>query len=443
MQSSAAAVCGTYIGTAALSPCPVRWDFEGGAEELACRVYVGTSERFQKASSKARQDKEGAYKNERLRLQLGWGKKDHADNDRLSGNGEPGRPRTLAMRPWRDGEAAMGYIRAVGARARPAVPVRCGEDEEPFGARVIDFLFFLILVLSTELRRHALDLVDLGLPAQLSQLDVQLPRARAYERRDGDTAGSPRAAYPGASGVAGVVVGGVIRICAQQRLAAPMHHSYRALRERVRVLVYAHSVVLRHAEKEGGACEASDEQGHSDESGEGGGDSGAQVNASGAEVDADARWPGGLSMCGGSYLSQCRITASYVLVFAAFRDDLGNQGRRPNERERAIGRIANVPLSGPFDVKSYISSCPSSVESGPRNSSPLKRGAEAQQDSRASPSKSRKLSEAQSASSQSPMPECSPSAIVQNENGIEPLLGPERENRDLEKLIAFLANRPW
>jgi hypothetical protein len=34
---------------------------------------------------------------------------------------------------------------------------------------------------------------------------------------------------------------------------------------------------------EGGACEASDEQGHSDESGEGGGEPGAQVNASGAE----------------------------------------------------------------------------------------------------------------------------------------------------------------
>jgi hypothetical protein len=39
---------------------------------------------------------------------------------------------------------------------------------------------------------------------------------------------------------------------------------------------------------EGGACEASDEQGHSDESGESGGESGAQVNASGAEVDAHA-----------------------------------------------------------------------------------------------------------------------------------------------------------
>jgi hypothetical protein len=37
---------------------------------------------------------------------------------------------------------------------------------------------------------------------------------------------------------------------------------------------------------EGGACEASDEQGHSDESGEGGGEPGAQVNASGAEVEA-------------------------------------------------------------------------------------------------------------------------------------------------------------
>ncbi|KAJ7802730.1 hypothetical protein B0H14DRAFT_2891195, partial [Mycena olivaceomarginata] len=75
-------------------------------------------------------------------------------------------------------------------------------------------------------------LVDLGLPAQLSQLDVQLPRARAYEGRDGDAAASPRAAYSGASGVAGVVVGGV-------RLAAPIHHLYRALRGRVRVLVYA------------------------------------------------------------------------------------------------------------------------------------------------------------------------------------------------------------
>ncbi|KAJ7323601.1 hypothetical protein DFH08DRAFT_887458 [Mycena albidolilacea] len=64
--------------------------------------------------------------------------------------------------------------------------------------------------------------------------------ARAYERRDVDAAASPRAAYSGASGVAGVVVvGGVIRIRARQRLAAPVHHPYRALRERVRVLVYA------------------------------------------------------------------------------------------------------------------------------------------------------------------------------------------------------------
>jgi hypothetical protein len=66
--------------------------------------------------------------------------------------------------------------------------------------------------------------------------------------------------------------------------------------------------------------------------------------------------------CSLSYLSQCRTTASYhgrhVLVFAASRDHLSNQvGRRPNER---ASRIANVPLSGPFDVKSYISSCPSS-----------------------------------------------------------------------------------
>jgi hypothetical protein len=53
------------------------------------------------------------------------------DNGRLSGNGEPGRARALAVRPWRDGEAAMGYVRAVRARARPAV--RCGDDEEPFG----------------------------------------------------------------------------------------------------------------------------------------------------------------------------------------------------------------------------------------------------------------------------------------------------------------------
>jgi hypothetical protein len=41
---------------------------------------------------------------------------------------------------------------------------------------------------------------------------------------------------------------------------------------------------------EGGVCEASDEQGHSDESGsnsgEGGGEPGAQVNASGAEIEA-------------------------------------------------------------------------------------------------------------------------------------------------------------
>jgi hypothetical protein len=84
----------------------------------------------------------------------------------------------------------------------------------------------LLLILSTELRRHELDLIDLGLLAQLSQFDVQLPRPRAYERRDGDAATSPRAAYSGASGVAGVVVGGVIPIRTRQRLAAPMYHSY-------------------------------------------------------------------------------------------------------------------------------------------------------------------------------------------------------------------------
>ncbi|KAJ7763909.1 hypothetical protein B0H14DRAFT_3594074 [Mycena olivaceomarginata] len=97
------------------------------------------------------------------------------ENDRLSGNGEPGRPRTLALRPWRE--------------------LFVEED-----ARVVDFLFFLLLVLSTELRRHELDLVDLGLPAQLSQFDVQLPLPRTYERRDGDAAASHRAAYSGASG---------------------------------------------------------------------------------------------------------------------------------------------------------------------------------------------------------------------------------------------------
>jgi hypothetical protein len=47
---------------------------------------------------------------------------------------------------------------------------------------------------------------------------------------------------------------------------------------------------LEEAVGEGGACEASDEQGHSDESGsesgEGGGQPGAQVNASGTEVEA-------------------------------------------------------------------------------------------------------------------------------------------------------------
>ncbi|KAJ7810510.1 RNA dependent RNA polymerase-domain-containing protein [Mycena olivaceomarginata] len=62
-----------------------------------------------------------------------------------------------------------------------------------------------------------------------------------------------------------------------------------------------------------------------------------------------------------------------------------------------------------FSAMSRTSSM-SSVESGPRTSSPLKRGAEAQQDLSASPSKSRKLCETQSASSQSPMLERSPSA---------------------------------
>ncbi|KAJ7690283.1 hypothetical protein B0H14DRAFT_3665954 [Mycena olivaceomarginata] len=191
------------------------------------------------------------------------------------------------------------------------------------GDRVIDFLFFLLLLLSTGLRRHALDLVDLGLPAQLSQLDVQLPRARAYERRDGDAADSPRAAYPGASGVAGVVVG-VIRIRARQRLAAPMHHPYRALRKRAGMNKYRQSELeyreeceselvaeKEEAAGEGGACEASDEQGHSDESGEGGGESGAQVNASGAEVDADARCSyctGRVQVLHGLFALQGRVT---------------------------------------------------------------------------------------------------------------------------------------
>jgi hypothetical protein len=82
-------------------------------------------------------------------------------------------------------------------------------------------LLFLLLVLSdSELRRCELDLVDLGLPAQLSQLDVQLPCARTYEQCNGDAAASPRVAYSGAGSVAGVVVSGVIGISAWQRLAA-------------------------------------------------------------------------------------------------------------------------------------------------------------------------------------------------------------------------------
>ncbi|KAJ7721575.1 hypothetical protein B0H14DRAFT_3624804 [Mycena olivaceomarginata] len=235
---------------------------------------VGTSEQFQRALSKARK--------ERTRTSTGTVGLGQEGSSAIEQVG-------LAFSSCCDwgGEAATGYVQAVGARARLAV--RCGEDEEAAedgddGGGV-----------------------ELRAGTKLSQLDVQLPRARAYERRDGDAPASPRAAYPGASGIAGVVVvGGVIRIRARQRLAAPMHHSYRALRKRVRVLVYA-SVELRHgggrderreecarelvAEKEeavgeGGACEASEEQGHSDESGEGGGESGARGNASGAEVEA-------------------------------------------------------------------------------------------------------------------------------------------------------------
>ncbi|KAJ7695623.1 hypothetical protein B0H14DRAFT_2650427 [Mycena olivaceomarginata] len=197
------------------------------------------------------------------------------------GRASPGAPLRVRGRRWGG--------RGRGRRGRRGA----ARGDELFGeedARVVDFLFFLLFVLSdSELRRR--EPIDLGLPVQLSQLDVQLPRARAYERRDGDTAASPRAAYPGARGVA-------------RRLAAPMHHPHCALRERVRVLVYALPIErgVRHgggrderredcarelvAEKEeavgeGGACEASDEQGHSDESGEGGGEQGAQMNLSG------------------------------------------------------------------------------------------------------------------------------------------------------------------
>ncbi|KAJ7756740.1 hypothetical protein B0H14DRAFT_3166273 [Mycena olivaceomarginata] len=291
-------------------------------------LYVGTGERFQRASSKARQ---GEARKERTRTNvygyswvgLGWGKK-----DRIAGRGgaaanrvecgcseggvgggvsarnppaSPLQPQTQTQTPTTTGSAGT---------ASPGAPLRgrgrrWGEVLGEEDARVVDLRLFLLLVLSGgELRRHELDLVALGLPAQLSQLDVQLPRARAYERRDGDAAASPRPTYPGARGVAGVVVGGVIRIRTRQRLAAPMHHPYRALRERVRILVYAlpiergvrderreeceRELVAEKEEAvgEGGACEASDEQGHSDESGEGGGEKGAQVNASGAEVEA-------------------------------------------------------------------------------------------------------------------------------------------------------------
>ncbi|KAJ7756743.1 hypothetical protein B0H14DRAFT_3599202 [Mycena olivaceomarginata] len=176
----------------------------------------------------------------------GRGRNANADNERLKGKGEPGR--TLARAGGdgvRPGGGGTCELRRRGGRGRGKRGAARGD--EPFGeedARVVDLLLFRLLVLSdSELRRHELDLVALGLAAQLSQLNVQLPRPCAYERRDGDAPASPRAAYPGASGVAGVVVvGGVIRIHARQHLAAPMHHPHRALRERVRVLVYARPI---------------------------------------------------------------------------------------------------------------------------------------------------------------------------------------------------------
>ncbi|KAJ7802056.1 hypothetical protein B0H14DRAFT_3155253 [Mycena olivaceomarginata] len=182
---------------------------------------------------------EGARSGGRRRAQcieLGEGRNTDADNDRLSGNGEPGRARVLAVRPWRDGAAAMGG-QGRGRRGRRGA-ARGDELFVEEDARVVYLLLILLLVLSdSELRRR--EHIDLGLPAQLSQLDVQLPRARAYERRDGDAPAPPRAAYPGARG----------------RLAAAMHHPYRALPERVRVLVYALSINIERGVSGGGRDE--------------------------------------------------------------------------------------------------------------------------------------------------------------------------------------------
>ncbi|KAJ7694934.1 hypothetical protein B0H14DRAFT_2650811 [Mycena olivaceomarginata] len=267
-------------------------------------MYVGTSERFQRALSKARQGKEGAYKNV---YGYSWGKKDHAnaDNERLKGKGEPGR--TLAR-----ARAAMGYVRAVGARVSfdaaadgdggCGVELRAGAKVKLSSRKMPESSISCSSGSSSFPTANCVgaNSSTSASPAQLSQLDVELLRARAYERRDGDAAASPRAAYSGARGVAG-------SSCWR---SAPMHHSHRALRERVRILVYALSVERRHGGGRdervravgagvaggvregagggegggggrGGACEASDEQGHSDESGEGGGEPGGAVDALG------------------------------------------------------------------------------------------------------------------------------------------------------------------
>ncbi|KAJ7722908.1 hypothetical protein B0H14DRAFT_3170104 [Mycena olivaceomarginata] len=189
-------------------------------------------------SSRARQGEgeEGAYKNERLRLQLGWGKKDpfsrccdwgraehsgnrvriqrgrgwdeesahvvplgpaapaaaaNADNERLKGKGEPGRTLTRA-RP------AMGYVRAGGGKrvsfdaaadgnGGGGVELRAGTKVKFSSRKTPDPSisgFFRLLVLSgCELRRRELDLAAFGLPPLSSLSSTSSSLARRAKRK--------------------------------------------------------------------------------------------------------------------------------------------------------------------------------------------------------------------------------------------------------------------
>ncbi|KAJ7745614.1 hypothetical protein B0H14DRAFT_2637092 [Mycena olivaceomarginata] len=131
--------------------------------------------------------------------------------------------------------------------------------------------------------------------SSLSSTSSSLARAR-NKRRDGDAAASPRAAHPGARSVAGLrcttltvpfANGSASSYTPSPSSAGSGMNEYGRSALEYREECERELVAEKEeAVGEGGACEASDEQGDSDESGEGGGEPGAQVRPEQCGVDA-------------------------------------------------------------------------------------------------------------------------------------------------------------